>query len=80
MKSKLKTIGEFEFTLDILKSPHWVGFNEGNLEIFRPKVEEILSILCHWKFNWICKKWFWKETLIGNQFTLGPMEHATLLI
>jgi hypothetical protein len=61
LKSKLKTIGEFEFTLDILKSPHWVGFHGGNLEIFRPKVEEILSILCHWKFNWITKNDFEKK-------------------
>jgi hypothetical protein len=39
----------------------WVGFNEGDLKIFRPKVQEILNFygilinLCHWKFNWITK-------------------------
>jgi hypothetical protein len=53
-KSKLKTIGKLGVFLVLLESPHWVGFNEGDLEIFRPNVDKILNFeffFWHWKFN-----------------------------
>jgi len=62
--------------LVLLESPHWVGFNEGYLEIFRPKVDEILNLELFFlalEIQLNCKKCLCKE------FTLGPMAHATLI-
>jgi hypothetical protein len=42
--------------LIVLESPQWVGLNEDNLEILRPKVREILS--------------FWVFIVIGNLIKL----------
>ncbi len=60
-KSKLKIIGEFGCPLDIVDQ--WVRFNEGDLEIFRPKVWEIvfiignsmklLKMVLEGKINWV---------------------------
>jgi hypothetical protein len=37
-KSKLKIIGEFRHTLDIVGKPLEVGFNKGDLKFLRPTV------------------------------------------
>ncbi len=43
-KSKLKYIGEFRHALGIIgKLLKWIGFNEGGLEIFKPKGQPILE-------------------------------------
>jgi hypothetical protein len=45
------------------------------------KVQEILKFdkKIHWKFNKITKKDFERKTWFGNQFTLGPTAHATIV-
>ncbi len=68
--------------LILLESPQWLGFNEGDLQKSRPKVQEILKFDKK-KFieNLIKlqKKDFERKTWFGNQFTLGPTSHATLV-
>jgi len=51
--SKLKIVGNLGTLLVLLKSPYWVGFNEGDLEVFRLKSQERLNFefFCYWKFN-----------------------------
>jgi len=45
LSQKVKIIKEFGQALDVAQKPFkwWVGFNEDDLEIFRPKVQEILN-------------------------------------
>jgi hypothetical protein len=38
-----KLLSKLGTLLIVLESPRWVGLNEDNLEIFRPKVREILN-------------------------------------
>jgi hypothetical protein len=42
----------------MLESPQWVGLHEGDFEMFRPMMEELLNIekKIHWKFNKIKTK------------------------
>jgi hypothetical protein len=47
--------------LVLLENPKWVEFNEGNLEILRPKMWEILNFdFFSLKFEWNYKKWVCK--------------------
>ncbi len=44
LSQKVKIIKEIGQALNIVQKPFtWVGFNEDDLEIFRPKVQEILN-------------------------------------
>jgi hypothetical protein len=53
-------------TLDLhLENPQQVGFNEGDLEIFRPKVILDFQLILSLQFQFNYKKWFCKETLFG---------------
>jgi hypothetical protein len=56
--SKLKIVGNLGTLLYLLKSPYWVGFNEGHLEIFRLKSQEIE---------------FWIDFVIENLIKLQKM-------
>jgi hypothetical protein len=47
------------------------------LKKIRPNVQEILKF--DQKFNEIAKIDFERKTWFGNQFTLGPTTHATLV-
>jgi hypothetical protein len=42
----------------MLESPQWVGLHEGDFEMFRPMMQELLNIEknCHWKLNKIKTK------------------------
>jgi hypothetical protein len=48
-----KIWGNLGMLLLFLVNLQWVGINEGDLEIFRFKVWDILNFeyFCHWKFN-----------------------------
>ncbi len=64
------------------ESPHWVGFNEGDLKKFRLKIWKILNFkyFLLLKIQLHYKKWFWKERSWANEFTLEPMAWATLVL
>jgi hypothetical protein len=51
-------------TLDLhLENPQQVGFNKGDLEIFRPKVILNFQLILSLQFQFNYKKWFCKEKL-----------------
>ncbi len=77
---KLK--GNLGSLLIFLESPHWVGFNEVDLEIFRSKVWGILNFECFLsleiQLNY--KKWFLKENLVEcNKFTPRATTYVRLI-
>ncbi len=57
IKSKLKVIGEFGCTLDIVESHQWLRFNEGDIEFWAFSVIEnsikLQNMILEGKFSWV---------------------------
>jgi hypothetical protein len=54
--------------LVLFESPPWVGYNESDLKLFRPKVWEKLNfelLVIGMEIQLNYKNWFWNEKLVG---------------